>query len=223
MTEENKTAPETITAFKAFGPDWKCRGFAYEVGKTYEHDGKIKACESGFHACENPLDVLNYYDLCDSKFATVELSGEISRHGDDSKIASAKITVKAELGLPKFIDAAVSYLMSLVKSGINVEKVQAASSNSSQLAASGNSSKLAASGNYSQLAASGKSAIAMAAAPGCTAKVGENGCIALTRWVESEKRFRVSVAYVGEDGIKQDVWYSLDDEGKFVEAAALPS
>ena len=232
MTEENKTAPETITAFKAFGPDWKCRGFAYEVGKTYEHDGKIKACESGFHACENPLDVLNYYDLCDSKFATVELSGEISRHGDDSKIASAKITVKAELGLPKFIDAAVSYLMSLVKSGINGEKVQAASGNSSKLAASGNYSQLAASGYYSQLAASGdssqlaasgKSAIAMAAAPGCTAKVGENGCIALTRWVESEKRFRVSVAYVGEDGIKQDVWYSLDDEGKFVEAAALPS
>ena len=225
--ETAKAAPEaTITAYKAFGPDWKCRDFQYSIGETYKHKGSVSACSSGFHACINPLDVLSYYDLCDSKFATVELSGEISRHGDDSKIAGGKITIKAELGLPKFIGAAVSYLMSLAKA--DGEKVQTASGDSSQLAASGyssklaasgNYSKLAASGNYSQLAASGGSSIAVAAAQNCQAKAGELGCIVLTRWVEAEKRFRASVAYVGEDGIKADVWYRLDADGKFVEVS----
>ena len=206
----------TITAFKAFGPDWKCRDYQFAIGETYTHDGEVRACSSGFHACINPLDVLNYYDLCDSKFAEVELSGEVSRHGDDSKIAGAKITIKDELGLPKFIAAGVAYLMSLAKSD---DKVQAASGDYSQLAASGDYSKLAASGDYSQLAVSGDSSIAMAAATNCTAKAGELGCIALTRWVESEKRYRVSVAYVGENDIKADTYYKLNAAGEFVEAA----
>ena len=54
------------------------------------------------------------------------------------------------------------------------------------------------------------------AAPGCAAKAGELGCIALTRWVESEKRYRVSVGYVGE-GLKADTFYELNDDGEFVE------
>ncbi|MGJ7529823.1 DUF7666 domain-containing protein, partial [Variovorax sp. GB1P17] len=164
-------AEPTITAFKAFGPDWKCRDFQYDIGGTYEHAGKVRACDSGFHACENPLDVLSYYDLCDSKFATVELSGEISRHGDDSKIAGGKITVKAELGLPNFIGAAVAYLLSLAKG--DGEKVRAASGHSSQLAASGHSSQLAASGDSSQLAASGDSS--KLAASGDSSKLAASG------------------------------------------------
>jgi len=86
------------------------------------------------------------------------------------------------------------------------------------LAASGDSSQLAASGDSSQLAASGYSSIAVSAAPNCTASAGKNGCIALTRWVESEKRYRVSVAYVGENGIEENVFYKLNDVGEFVKA-----
>ena len=289
----------TIISYKGFDKDLKCRGFQYEIGKTYTHDGPVKACEGGFHACENPLDVLSYYDLCDSRFAVVEMSGELSRHGDDSKIASANINIKAEINLPQFIWYAIDW----VKQACNIEKPDfsggnvksasgdssqlaasgyysnlaasgnysqlaasgyssklaasgnysqlAASGNSSQLAASGyysnlaasgnysqlaasgnsshlaasgyssklaasgNSSQLAASGNSSQLAASGKSSIAVASSINCTAKAGELGCIALARWVESEKRFRMSVAYVGENGIKADTFYRLDDAGNF--------
>ncbi len=137
-----------IIAYKAFDKDLKCRDFQYAVGETYTYDGEVKASKSGFHACVNPLDVLAYYDLCNSRFALVEQSGAMDRHEDDSKIASATITIKAELRLPEFIKAAVDWML-------KDAKADAASGNGSQLAASGNDSQLAASGNDSQLAESG--------------------------------------------------------------------
>lgn len=90
---------QPITAFKGFDKDLKCRDFQYEVGKTYTHDGETEICKSGFHACENPLDVWTYYGPADGRFCVVEQSEGIARHGDDSKIVSAKITIKAEIEL----------------------------------------------------------------------------------------------------------------------------
>ena len=46
-----------MKAYKGFKADMTCRGFKYEVGKTYKTD-KAVLCECGFHACEHPLDVL---------------------------------------------------------------------------------------------------------------------------------------------------------------------
>ena len=80
----------------------------FEVGKTYEHEGKVIACESGFHAVENPFDVWSYYGPADgNRFARVTLSGEISRHSEDSKIAAGRIRIDAELRLPDVVNAAV--------------------------------------------------------------------------------------------------------------------
>lgn len=207
----SEQSAKPVIAYKGFTKELKCRDFQYEVGKTYEHKGRVQACDSGFHACENPLDVLSYYDICDSRFAIVELDGELSRHGDDSKIASAKIHIKAELSLPQFIGCAIDW----VKQACNIEKPDFSGGNVQS--ASGDYSQLAASGYSSKLAASGKSSIACAASTGCTAQAGELGCIVLTRWVEDEKRFRVSVGYVGENGIKADTLYRLDEAGNFVE------
>ena len=209
---------EVITAYKGFDKNLQCRGYQFEIGKTHTHEGEVEACSSGFHSCENPLDVLNYYPLISdegslNRFAAVKASGTISRHDGDSKIASASLLVEVELKLPEFISAAITW----IKAACKTEET-AASGNSSQLAASGAYSQLAASGGSSQLAASGGSSIVCAASLCCKASAGNNGCIVLTRWVESENRYRASVAYVGENGIKPNVFYELGENGEFVEA-----
>jgi hypothetical protein len=101
---------ETIIAYKGFGADWKCRDMQYVVGQSYTHDGEVVACGSGFHACENPLDVLKYYPLVGSKFAEVEQSGTLARHSEDTKVASSKITIKAELGIAGFVKASIEWI-----------------------------------------------------------------------------------------------------------------
>ncbi len=86
-----------IKAYKAFNKDWSCGSkdgkyyFQYEMGKTYKHNGQVKACNSGFHACEYPLDIFNYYNPCTSQFALVTASGVIDKENSDSKLACQQI------------------------------------------------------------------------------------------------------------------------------------
>ncbi len=110
--ENEKTA--VLTAYKGFDKDLKCKGFRYEIGKTYHHAGSVAVCASGFHACLNPLDVFNYYSPPSSRFCIVDAFGEIQSHHEDSKIASASITIQAEIKLPEIIKNAVSFVMGLV-------------------------------------------------------------------------------------------------------------
>ena len=100
-----------IGAIKGFGMDWKCRDFQFEVGKTYEHEGKVLACNSGFHAIEgNPLEVFDYYAPGISRYAEVRLSGDLSRHSQDSKVAAARIAIVAEITIPDLVARAVKWI-----------------------------------------------------------------------------------------------------------------
>ena len=95
--------------YKGFDKDLKCRGFQYEIGKEYECAAAV-ACETGFHACERPLDVFPYYPPASSRYCEVEQSGEMDASSDDSKVASTKIKIGAEIGIPGLVKAQIEYV-----------------------------------------------------------------------------------------------------------------
>ena len=109
---------ETITGFKGFDKDLKCRNYQYEVGKEFEEEGKIEACSKGFHFCENPFDVLGYYPPStkkgSSRYCIVKGSGNIDRGGDDSKVACSKLHISAEIGLKGIIEVGVKFILDKV-------------------------------------------------------------------------------------------------------------
>jgi hypothetical protein len=107
--EKSAPAEETIVSYKGFDKDWKCRDFQYKIGETFRHEGSVKACESGFHGCEYPLDVFGYYSPAGNRFAVVEQSGELSRHNDDSKVASRSISIMAEISISGLVEATIEY------------------------------------------------------------------------------------------------------------------
>ncbi|WP_428041379.1 DUF7666 domain-containing protein, partial [Candidatus Avelusimicrobium fimicolum] len=99
--------------YKGFDKNFQCRGFQYEIGKSYTHNGEVEPCESGFHACEYPLSVFYYYAPANSRFAKVEASGKIVPA--EYKIACEKLKIKAEISLNAMIAAAVKFTLSKIK------------------------------------------------------------------------------------------------------------
>ena len=124
-----------IKSYKGFDKDLKCRNFQYEVGKEYETQGEIKACENGFHACENPMDVFAYYAPSDSRYCEVRQSGVVNEGGD--KTVSSKIRVQCEIGLSDIVQAGVKFIL---------DKINWTNDNSAN---TGNYSAATNTGNYS--------------------------------------------------------------------------
>ena len=118
---------EKITSYKGFNKDMTCRDFQYKEGESYE-EPSAKACERGFHACEYPLDCLDYYSPNESVYHVVEQSGEISRHSDDTKVASTKIKIGAEINIAGLVKAAIEYTMKRVNPEAKADERQGASS-----------------------------------------------------------------------------------------------
>ena len=110
---ENK---EIIKGYKGFNHDLTCRDFKYEVGKEYDTD-KAVSCNKGFHFCENPFDVFNYYAPSGEKgmnrFCEVEGSGEFDKSETD-KVACTHIKVNAEIGLQGLITAGIKFILDKV-------------------------------------------------------------------------------------------------------------
>ena len=107
------TKKNAIKTYKAFDENMKCKDFQYEIGKEYTHKGDIKICHSGFHACENPIDIFEYYAPT-SIFCEVEQFGNIETHSEDSKVCSSKIKIKAEVNLFHIIKIGVEKILSKV-------------------------------------------------------------------------------------------------------------
>ena len=217
-----------ITGIKAFNNDLKCRDFQFEIGKSYTVDGTIKACNHGFHFCQNPLDTLSYYPLIDNngnltRFAKVKGTGSVDLSEKD-KVCVSNIEIIEELQLKDFINNGVEFLL---KEGSTSET--ASSGDCSQLASSGYGSKLASSGNGSQLASSGDcSQLATTGENSVIANIGINGqakgiigtWITLAEYKWSEGKYICILCKCTKiDGIiiKENTYYKLED-GEFIEA-----
>ena len=175
-----------IVAYKAFDENFRCRDFQYEVGKEYEIKGEIKCCERGFHACESPMEVFDYYDMFNSRFAEVEQSGQIDKEDDNksTKICSSRIKIKAELKLADIINIGIEWLKDItlsskVKADIDLNDNGCYSA---QIGSSGNYAKIGSSGDYAKIGSSGDSAqigssgnYAQIGSIGYYAKIGSSG------------------------------------------------
>ncbi|HHQ2903707.1 TPA: DUF7666 domain-containing protein [Pseudomonas aeruginosa] len=239
MTRKKKTeVEEIVTAYKGFKQDLTCRGYQFEIGGTYKHDGEVEACASGFHSCEYPLDVFGYYAPGDSRFAIVKASGQLSRHDDDSKIASATLVVEAEISMPTMISRAIDWIMARLDSSVeqtvagdtasNTGDQSAASNTGYQSAASNTGNRSAASntgnrsaasntGDYSAAEVSGKESVAASLGIEGRARASAGSAIVLCHRDDKGHLIHIRASKVGENGVKPDTWYQLSAEGEFVE------
>ena len=212
-----------IISYKGFDKNFRCRGYQFEVGKTYTHDGPVVACESGFHSCEHPLDVFAYYSpAAGSRFAMVKASGEISRHGEDTKIASASMTIEAEIGIHELVARAVDWVMvRCTKEGEVATGYRGAASATGfrgAASATGDRGAASATGDSGAASATGKSSVACASGWNGKAMAADGCAIFLVYRDDDVNIVHARASRVGDNGIKANVWYSLDEHGEFVEA-----
>ena len=213
---------EKIIAYKGMDENMTCRGKQYEIGKTYTEERAV-CCITGMHACENPLDVLNYYRP-DSKtrFFEVECGGEIDREdGKDSKLACTELKVKGELKLSDFIQLSVKTTferaMRRAKAKESGDSSSAATSgyyssaatsgDSSSVATSGDSSSAATSGSFSSAATSGGSSSAVATGYKTKAEAIGKNSIAIANGAHSKALGAISCYLVLTE---------YDDDGNFL-------
>ena len=221
-----------ITSYKGFDKNMECRGFKYEVGKEYEMDGEIKCCNRGFHACKSPIEVWDYYDMLNSRFAEVEQSGKIDEEEKSTKICSSRIKIKAELKLADIINIGVEWLKDITSPSKIKEdgvlndngyrrKQIGSSGNSAKIGSSGDSAKIGSSGDSAQIDSTGEDSVIMCAGNESKAKAKVGSWITLAEWKWSDEKNRnvpvcVKTEYVDGENIKADTWYQLKN-GKFVE------
>ena len=201
--------------YKGMDKNMRCRGFQYEIGKEYETD-KAVACECGFHACEYPLDVFNYYPPAGNRFFEVEQSGEISKHPDATKVASTKIKIGAELNIAGLVKAAVEY----TKEHCATDEEDTATGYQGAASATGDQGAASATGTQGAASATGKASVAVASGFGGRA-MGALGCaiclVERGEWDgETYPIVSVKAAIVDGKSIQPGVWYTLKD-GEFVE------
>ena len=224
----------SIKTYKGFDKDLKCRGFQYEIGKEYEEE-KASACSCGFHACEMPIEVFGYYAPAESRYCEVEQDGELSRHGDDTKVASTKIKIGAEIGIAGIVKAQFEY----VKERANDSNEHHSTGDWSANSATGSRSANSATGDGSANSATGYGSANISTGVACSnAGMGEHNISAawgkdskckgsvgsflvLSEWGnwDGDKYPFIGAKMVKVDGkkIKADTWYTLKN-GKVIKA-----
>ena len=221
--EENK-----IIAYKGFDKNLCCRGFQYEIGKEYVHEGEIECCESGFHACTNPFDVLDYYEADGkNRYCEVEQSGTIKTGNDYTKQASSKIKITAEIGMAGLFKAGVEWIKEKTNPVPIIAETKDKNDNPSgdyakigssgdyaQIGSSGDSAQIGSSGDYAKIDSTGEDSVICCAGENSMAKAKKGSWITLSEWKYSEEKKHyipvcVKTEFVDGERIKEDTWYKL--------------
>ena len=218
----------SIKTYKGFNKDMTCRGFQYEEGKEYETD-KAEVCETGFHACEYPLDCFSYYSPNVSVYHEVEQDGEISRSDGDTKVASSKIKIGASINIAGIVKAAIEYTTKRTNKENDATGNYGASSATGDYGASsatGNCGASSATGYKGASSAEDKDSIAVAWGYHGKAKGVIDSYLVLADWEGDESNYwtqdlwtlkGAKMVRVDGEKIKENTWYTMKN-GEFVEA-----
>ena len=191
-----------IKAYKGFKKDMTCRDFQFEEGKEYIHDGEVKVCEGGFHACERPLDCFDYYSPAESVYHEVELGDDISKSSEDTKVAAKKIKIGARLDIAGLIKAQFEY----VKDHTNSDCADPKAASAGYKGAASVGENGAASAGENGAASAGDKGAASAGYKGAAsagykgaASVGENGAASAGSWGTASAGYKgaASAGYKG--------------------------
>ena len=219
-----------MKTYKGFNKDMTAQnGFQYKEEKEYEEE-KAVACERGFHACEYPLDCFRYYSPGSSVYHLVEQSGEFSKNSDDSKVASTKIKIGAEISIAGLVKAAIEYTKERTKPECDATGNCGASSATGDYGASsatGYKGASSATGDYGASSATGDKGSAIAGDPESIAIAwGYKGkakgilgsYLVLADWEGNEGTYwrqegwslkGAKMIRVDGDKIKADTWYTM--------------
>ena len=214
-----QAAPAPLITYKGFDKNLQCRGFQYEIGATYDNGGApVERCGPGaFHSCEHPLDILSYYPpIGGNRYGETTAGGEIAREpGSDTKIASAKITINAELSLGELGRNAVKWVAEMAK-----KAGQAATGYKAHSSTAGDGAHSSTAGDGAHSSVRGTNAIAAALGRASTATAVAGSAIMLAAYDADQyppKLVAVRASMVGENGIEAGKTYRLTLAGEFEE------
>ena len=171
-----KKGREPVKVYKGFNKHMQCtlngKIFQYEIGKEYKED-KADLCHCGFHACENPLDVLSYYNNIDDKFCEVELDKIDPNRNKDSKICGKKIKIGIEIGFLGLFKAGIEWIKNkTIFTKEDFKKLP--SSYNAKISSSDYNAKIGSSSDYARIGSSGE--YVQIGSSGDGTKIGSSGC-----------------------------------------------
>ena len=210
-----------MKGYKGFNAKLQCtpsgKVFQYEIGTTYT-EPTANLCDKGFHFCESPLDIFNYYKPNDgSRYTEVEADGVTDQEQEDSKRACTSLTIGAEIKITALIKAAIRFVFDRVTSTTGDSAHSATTGYSAHSATTGDSAHSATTGYFAESSVSGKNAIAASLGVKGKAKGVKGDWLVLAEYRDDGSIKAIGVAHIGGKKIKPDTFYTLKD-GKFTEA-----
>lgn len=159
------------------------------------------------------MDCFKYYSPGNSVYHIVAQSGELSKNSNDTKVASTKIKIGAEISIAGLVKAAIEYTKEKAKPESDATGYRGASS------ATGDRGASSATGLYGSAIAGDPESIALAWGYKAKAKGVVGAHIVIADWEENEEEWTLkSAKMVRVDGekIKADTWYTMEN-GEIVE------